>query len=75
MRDTVIDVLKHHFGDKPIEENTHLMDDLGGDEFDIIDVIVQIEEKLNISIPEEETFDVMTVSQLLEVVGNNVKSD
>jgi acyl carrier protein len=51
------------------------MDDLGGDEFDIIDVIVQIEEKLNISIPEEETFDVMTVSQLLEVVDNNVESD
>ena len=45
MRDTVIDVLKHHFGDKPIEETTHLMDDLGGDEFDIIDVIVQIAEK------------------------------
>ena len=45
------------------------------DEFDIIDVIVQIEEKLNISIPEEETFDVMTVSQLLEVVGRHVKSD
>ena len=39
MKDTVIDVLKHHFGDKPIEENTHLMDDLGGDEFDIVDVI------------------------------------
>ena len=75
MRDTVIDVLKHHFGDKPIEESTHLMDDLGGDEFDIVDVIVQLEQKLNITIPEEETFDIMTVSQLLEVVGRHVGSD
>ena len=75
MRDTVIDVLKYHFGDKPIEESTHLMDDLGGDEFDIVDVIVQLEQKLNITIPEEETFDIMTVSQLLEVVGRHVESD
>jgi len=75
MRDTVIDVLKHHFGDKPIEESTHLMDDLGGDEFDIVDVIVQLEQKLNITIPEEETFDIMTVSQLLEVVDRHVESD
>ena len=51
------------------------MDDLGGDEFDIVDVILQVEEKLNITIPEEETFEVMTVSQLLEVVGNNVQPD
>ena len=51
------------------------MDDLGGDEFDIVDVIVQLEQKLNITIPEEETFDIMTVSQLLEVVGRHVESD
>ena len=75
MREQVIEVLKGHFGDKPIEDNTHLMDDLGGDEFDIVDVFIQIEEKLNISIPEQETFDVMTVSQLLEVVGKHVQSD
>ena len=50
------------------------MDDLGGDEFDIVDVFMQLEEKLNISIPEEETFDVMTVSQLIEVVGKHVQS-
>tara|TARA_Y100000768_G_scaffold94197_1_gene68243 strand:+ start:21269 stop:21496 length:228 start_codon:yes stop_codon:yes gene_type:complete len=75
MREQVIEILKSHFGDKPIEDNTHLMDDLGGDEFDIVDVILQVEEKLNITIPEEETFEVMTVSQLLEVVGNNVQPD
>jgi len=75
MREQVIEVLKSHFGDKPIEDGTHLMDDLGGDEFDIVDVCLQIENKLDITIPEEETFDIMTVSQLLEVVGKHVQSD
>lgn len=76
MKDTVLEVLKSHFGaDKDINESSHLMDDLGGDEFDIVDIIVQVEEKLDISIPEEETFDLMTVSQLLEVVGRHAGSD
>tara|TARA_B100000683_G_scaffold247736_1_gene260378 strand:- start:237 stop:467 length:231 start_codon:yes stop_codon:yes gene_type:complete len=76
MKDTVFEVLKSHFGaDKEINESSHLMDDLGGDEFDIVDVIIQIEEKLNISIPEEETFELMVVSELLEVVERHVESD
>ena len=76
MKDTVIEVLKSHFGaDKDINESSHIIDDLGGDEFDVVDVIVQIEEALDISIPEEETFDLGTVSQLLEVVGRHVGSD
>tara|TARA_A100001011_G_scaffold379045_1_gene444563 strand:- start:8065 stop:8295 length:231 start_codon:yes stop_codon:yes gene_type:complete len=76
MKDTVIEILKGHFGDdKEINESSHMMDDLGGDEFDILDVIVQVESKLGISIPEEETFEVRTVSELLEVVGRHVQSD
>ena len=51
------------------------MDDLGGDEFDIVDVFVQIESKLGISIPEDETFDIMTVSALCEVIERHVGSD
>ena len=34
-----------------------------------------IENKLNISIPEEETFDLQTVQQLLEVVGKHNVQD
>ena len=36
---------------------------------------MKIESELGISIPEEETFDIMTVSELLEVVGRRVGSD
>ena len=58
MRVEILEVLEGHFGkDKDITVDSHMMDDLGGDEFDIVDVFVQIESKLGISIPEEETFD------------------
>jgi acyl carrier protein len=76
MKDTVIDILKGHFGrDKEIIPETNMLNDLGGDELDVVDVLMQIENKLNISIPEEETFDLQTVQQLLEVVEkHNVQS-
>jgi len=75
MRSEILDVLQSHFGkQKDITIDTHLMDDLNGDEFDIIDVIMKIEESLDITIPEEDTFDIMTVSALCEVVDKHVRS-
>ena len=75
-RDTVIEVLHNHFGkEKVIEDSTHLIDDLGGDELDIVDVIIQIENELDITIPEEDTFDLMLVSELCEVVERHVQPD
>ena len=69
MNDTVLDILKGHFGHKKeILPETNMLNDLGGDDLDVVDVLMQIEEKLNIKIPEEETFDLQTVQQLLEVV-------
>ena len=68
MRVEILEVLEGHFGkDKDITVDSHMMDDLGGDEFDIVDVFVQI--------PEEETFDIMTVSALCEVVERHVGSN
>ena len=75
-REAVFEVLKSHFGnDIEINDSSHLIDDLDGDDFDVIDIIVQIEEKLNISIPEEETFEIATVSGLLEVVERHNVQD
>jgi len=76
MRVEILEVLESHFGsNKNITIDSHLIDDLGGDEFDVVDVFVQLESKLGISIPEEETFDIMTVSALCEVVERHVGSD
>ena len=46
MRVEILEVLEGHFGkDKDITVDSHMMDDLGGDEFDILDVIVQAAER------------------------------
>ena len=54
---------------------SNMLNDLGGDDLDVVDVLTQIERKLNITIPEEETFDLQTVQQLLEVVGKHNVQD
>ena len=49
MNDTVLDILKGHFGrNKEILPETNMLNDLGGDELDVVDIIMQIEEQLNI---------------------------
>ena len=47
MNDTVLDILKGHFGrDKEILPETNMLNELGADDLDVVDVIMQIEEQL-----------------------------
>lgn len=78
MRDTVIEVLKAHFGnfaDKTYSDDLHLMDDLGGDEFDKVEISVALDEKLNISLDEEKILEVGTVGDLIKLVESHVQSN
>ena len=75
MRDTVLEVLSGHFGNLPIlnDDNTHIIDDLGGDEFDLVELSIALDEKLNISLDEEAILDVKTVGDLIKLVESNVQ--
>jgi acyl carrier protein len=78
MRDTVLEVLKAHFGNfdnKTYSDHVHLMDDLGADEFDKVEISVAIDEKLNISLDEEKILDVVTVGDLIKLVESHVQSN
>lgn len=74
MRDTVLEVLKHHFGDKTFEDNTNLVDELNADEYDLVEVSIILDEKLNISLDEEKILDIKTVGDLIKLVESNVQS-
>ncbi len=72
-KEQVMEVLKGHFGTKiEITETSHFLDDLNGDDFDIVDVTDQVCKKLDIDIPEEETFEFATVQDLLDAVEKNI---
>ena len=74
MRDTVLEVLTNHFGDKTLEDNTNLVDELNADEYDLVEVSIILDEKLNISLDEEAILDIKTVGDLIKLVESNVQS-
>ena len=74
MRDTVLEVLKDHFGDKTFKDNTNLVDELNADEYDLVEVSIILDEKLNISLDEEAILDIKTVGDLIKLVESNVQS-
>ena len=76
MRDTVIEVLKAQFGaDVVYEDNVHIIDDLDGDEFSLVELGVVLDEKLNISLDEVKILEVGTVGDLIALVESHVQSD
>ena len=72
----ILEVLHAQYGaDKKIEATSHIIDDLEGDDFDYIELITAIEEKLSIKIDESIVGEINTVQDLYDLVekvnGNN----
>ena len=75
MRDTVLKVLKEHFGDRDYQDDVHIIDDLDGDEFSLVELSVKLDELLDISLDEEKILEVGTVGDLMSLVESHVQSD
>ena len=51
-----------------VTEEATFKEDLGADSLDLVEVVMALEEKLDITIPEEELADIKTVGQAIDVV-------
>jgi acyl carrier protein len=51
-----------------VTEAATFKEDLGADSLDLVEVVMALEEKLDITIPEEELADIKTVGQAIDVV-------
>lgn len=52
--------------ENPITLDTKLIDDLGIDSLDAIEIIINLEQKFNISIDEKETADFKTIKDVID---------
>lgn len=66
----VVKVLCRHSGNKPIASSTSLRSDLGLDSLDAIEVMWDIEKEFGIEINPSRTYDVRTVSDVVDVVSS-----
>ena len=69
--DKVIAIAKKQFKKKTdvvYSASTHVIDDLGGDSLDAMEIVMLIEDEFSVIIPEEKLVDVKTLGLLAEVV-------
>jgi acyl carrier protein len=71
----VIAIAKKHFKKSKIEmdETTHIIDDLGGDSLDAMEMVMLIEDEFKILIPEDRLDGVRTLGGLSAVVSELIK--
>ncbi len=57
-----------------LNENAHLYEELELDSLDAVDLVVAIEEKLNVKIPEEDMREIRTLGELYNFLESLQKS-
>lgn len=68
-------VLKEHNLSIKLDEKTMTQNfkDLGADSLSLLEIIISIENKLNISLPDNELMNVKNANDLIELISKNLK--
>jgi len=70
MRDAAVELLK--VDPAKVTEEATFADDLEADSLDVVELVMALEEKLDISIPEEDLEGIKTVGEALNVIAAKV---
>ena len=73
MKQKVEKLVAEHFGLEKVAEDDLLIDDLGGDALDIIELVMELEEKFNIEISDDEAERMHTVQDVCACVASKLK--
>lgn len=74
MYDRVVEILANQLDIDPdmIESNTKIMDDLGADSLDVVEMLMAMEEEFGLSVPDEDIEELVTVGDVVAYVENNM---
>ncbi len=70
MRDAAVELLK--VDPAKVTEAATFAEDLEADSLDVVELVMALEEKLDISIPEEDLEGIKTVGEALDVIAAKV---
>ena len=48
----------------------HIIDDLGADSLDVVDLVMSLEEEFDVEIPDEEVENIRTVGDIVKYIEN-----
>jgi acyl carrier protein len=57
--------------EQDVTEDASFIDDLGADSLDIVELVMALEDKFGISIPDEEAENIKTVGNAVEFISAN----
>ena len=60
-------------GKAKIKPESSFINDLGADSLDLVELVMELEQKFDLDIPEEEVEKIQTVGQAVEFIENNCK--
>ncbi len=55
-----------------ITEDTNIMEDLGADSLDVVEMLMAVEESFGVAVPDEEIPNLKTVRDIVEYVESNM---
>ena len=55
-----------------ITEGTSITDDLGADSLDVVDLVVAVNDKFNVEIPDDEVENIKTVGDLVKYIEDKM---
>jgi len=77
MYENIVAILSRQLQADPdlIDEDTNILDDLGADSLDVVELLMAIEENFGVTIPDDDINDIKTVGDLCEYVENHADLD
>ena len=51
-----------------ITENSHIIEDLGADSLDVIEMLMTLEDEYGITIPDDKISQIKTINQIVELI-------
>ena len=73
VQDRVFEIVSEHMSTTPdrLSRDTSFINDLGADSLDQVELVMELEEEFNISIPEERAEQIQTVGQAIDYIEEN----
>ena len=73
--DDIKEILVQQLAVKPelIKSASKLIDDLGADSLDAMEIVTALEEQFGIAIPDEEATEIKTVGEIINLVNQKIR--
>lgn len=74
MLDKIRNILAQQFevSADSINEDTNIVDDLGADSLDVVELIMSVEDDFGVAIPDEDAADLVTVGKIIDYIERHM---